>query len=87
MASDTEPSDGQRPAGRDAEQPLVTRDRPIELLARVLGVDEAVARHSRVRVGALVDLGVAQQRQNRVIERRRRQLHLAARGRVAVGRE
>ncbi len=73
------------PGGPRAEQPLVTGDGPIELLPRVLGVDETVARRPRVRMRALVDLGVAQERQNRVIERRRRQLDLAARRRLAVG--
>ena len=57
---------------------------PLELLGGVLRVPERLPRPPRVGVRPQVDVGVAQQRQNRVVERRRRQLDLAARGRVAV---
>ena len=83
IASDTDPSDGQRPPG-GAEQPLVQRHGARQLLGRILGMPERLARHPGMRMGAQVDVRVAQQRQNRVIERRRRELDLAALGRRPV---
>ena len=57
---------------------------PFELLDGILGMHETLARHRRVGVRAQVHVGVAQQRQNRVIERRGRDLNLAAGGSLAI---
>ena len=73
-----------RPA---AEQPLVAGRRPFELLDGILGMHETLARHRRVGVRAQVHVGVAQQRQNRVIERRGRNLDLAALGGLPILRD
>ena len=82
MASDTEPfgrPQARRPA---AEQPLVAGRRPRRAARRASsGCAKRWRGIARVGVGALVDVGVAQQRQNRVIERRGRDLDLAARRR------
>ena len=80
------PFGGPEPRGRPAEQALVARTRARELLGGVLGMPERPARHRRLRMRAQVDVRVAQQRQDRVVERRGRQLHLAALLRRAVGR-
>jgi hypothetical protein len=47
-------------------------------------MDEALAGHARVGMGAQVDVRVAEERQDRVIERRRRHFDLASRDSVAV---
>ena len=73
-----------RPA---AEQPLVAGGRPLELFARVFRVLKAMAWHRRVRVRVLVNLRVAQQRKNRVVKRRRRNLDLARLGATSMRRD
>jgi hypothetical protein len=48
-----------------------------QLFRRILRVPESLARHPGVRVRAQVDVRVAQEREDRMIERRRGELHLA----------
>ena len=55
--------------GGRAEQALVVTGRACQLLGRILGVNEPLARHARIGMGAQVDVGVAQERQDRVVER------------------
>ena len=55
-----------------------------ELLRRIVRMPECRAWHTRGRVRVEVDVRVAQQRQNRVIERRGRQFHLPALCGVAI---
>ena len=67
-----------------AEQALVKVRRACQLLHRVLRVHEALSRHLRVRVRPQVNIRIAQQWQNGVVERRRRDLDLTAGGRRPV---
>ena len=67
-----------------AEHPLMTLPRPRELLRRIFRTPERGARHRRRRVRLEIDIGVAQQRKNRVVERRCRQLDLPSVGGIAV---
>ena len=69
-----------------AEQPLVAGRRPGQLLRRIVGTHESLPRHPRVGMGSEVDVGVAQERQDRVVERRGRQFDAPCRRQLAVSR-
>ena len=73
-----------QPDGPAAEQPLVIRRGARQLLGGVLRMREPLARHAGIGMRPQVDVGVAQQRQNRMVERRRRHFDLAARHGVPV---
>ena len=60
------------------------RDRARQLLGGILGMDEALAGHARVGMGAQIDVRVAEERQDGMIERRRRHFDLASRDSVPV---
>jgi len=62
----------------------VVLDGPRELLGGILPMSEPLPRPARVGVRPQVDIGVAQKRQNRVIERGRRDLDLPPCGRRPV---
>ncbi len=61
--------------------------RELQLFASILGPAESAARQRRGRVGNTRDVRVTQERQNGVVERRRADLDLAARGCVAIRRQ
>jgi hypothetical protein len=62
------------------------RDRPFDLPPRVTGPLEPVAWARRARMRVLVRVGIAQQREDRMVKRRGRQFDLATGGRVAIRR-
>ena len=64
----------------------MTRDGAFQLHGCVFGMLKPPLRHRRRRMRPQVDVGVTQQRQNRVVERRRGHLDLAADDTVAVFR-
>ena len=67
-----------------AEQPLVIGDSPNELLVRIIGPPEPFAGHAGLRVRPQIHVGIAQQRKNRMEERRGGQLDLSPRRSLAV---
>ena len=66
---------------------LVRIQGPPYLLLGVIRTPEALARQRQSGNRLAARVGVAKQRKNRVIVRRGRQLHRAARGRLAIGRQ
>src|SRR6516225_1684912 len=78
-----------RPQARrlHAEGFLMILARKLQLLASVLGPAEGAARKRRGRIGNARDVGVTQERQNGVVERRCADLDLATRSCVAVRRQ
>ena len=73
-----------QPLGPPAEDARVVRRRALQLFGRVFRMLEAPRRPSRVGMRAQVDVGVAQERQDRVIERRGGDLDLPAHDAVPV---
>ena len=82
IAWETEPSLGHMPRGPFAEVADVALDRAAHLHGGVVGVSAAIARQGDVGHGLARGRFFDQQRQNRVIERRRGQLDLAPRGQL-----
>ena len=70
-----------------AEQAFMVRRGARELLRRVLGMAKPLPRHPRIGMRRQIHVGVAQQRQNRVIERRRRHFDLPTRHGFPVFRD
>ena len=74
---------GPHAGGAEAEAGLGVVERGLNLVAGVLGIAEA-ARQRHVGMGDGSDIGIAQQRQDGVVERRDRNLDLAALGEAGV---
>ena len=83
-ASDTEPSEGHSPTGGRPNSRSMALARPRQLLRRILRAAERRPWNGRIRMRRQIDIGIAQQRQNRVVERRGRELGLSAGGRRRV---
>src|SRR5688500_20373632 len=67
-----------------AEEPLMAVARARELFRGILRVTECRSRHAGGRMSFQINVAVAQQRKNRMVKRRRRQLDLAARRGLAI---
>src|SRR5579862_3709394 len=76
-----------QPGGRNAEHPLVVFASAAQLLAGILGMAVSAARQRSGRIGHAGNVGIADQGQNRMVERRGADLNLPAGRRFAVNRQ
>ena len=83
IAWQTDPSAGHMPRGGLPKMRCVLLDGPAHVDGGVLGIAAGVARQLHVRHRLAGQLLVEQQRQDRMVKRRRRQLDLAALGQLA----
>ena len=84
-SSETLPSEGHTPTRANTEDLLVEIEAAQKLLAGILRMTKTVLRQGQAGRGNAAHIGVADQRKNRVIERRSRELDSTLLGGLGVG--